>query len=112
MKLPILLTLAALCLAGPVSAASISGTILRADGQPMYPCDIDVIDRVTGLNVPNTNDSTLANGTYSMTIPNGRYDVYFKPPQGAHIFQGIYLNMRIETNVILNAVLPFGKRPT
>lgn len=102
--------LMSLILAVPASALTLSGTVTKAGGGVVWPCDLDIINRQTNQTVLITNDSTLVNGTYNVTLPAGRYDVYFKPRKGQHIFQGIYLDVRLTTsNLVINPVLPLGK---
>ncbi len=102
--------LMALALAGPASALTLSGTVTKVGGGAVWPCDLDIINRQTNQMVLLTNDSTLVNGTYNVTLPAGRYDVYFKPRKGQHIFQGVYLDVRMTTaNVVINPALPLGR---
>lgn len=98
-----------IALAAPAAATGVQGNILKINGQPMWPCDIDVVDRQTGTIVVLPNDTTLVNGDYSLTLPNGRYDLTFKPRIGSHVFQGQLLDMRVNNNVLTgNLVLPMG----
>ena len=73
------IALLALLLAAPASALTLSGTVTKAGGGAVWPCDLDIFNRQTNQLVNLTNDSTLVNGTYNVTLPAGRYDVYFKP---------------------------------
>lgn len=99
-----------LSLAGSAHAFGIQGTVFTTSAQPVWPCDIDVIDRATNLMVPITNDSTLTNGSYNLTLPNGRYDVFFKPKAGNHIFKGEVRDQRVLNNtLVVHMTLPFGK---
>ena len=109
----LVVALLALVLAAPASALTLSGTVTKAGGGAVWPCDLDIFNRQTNQLVNLTNDSTLVNGTYNVTLPAGRYDVYFKPRKGQHIFQGVYLDVRITTaNIVLSPVLPLGKYVT
>ncbi|NOT33667.1 MAG: T9SS type A sorting domain-containing protein [Candidatus Eisenbacteria bacterium] len=108
MKLPAQV-LVALTLATDAFAFGVQGNISRSVGGPVYPCDIDVLDRQTGQFVVIPNDSTLPNGNYSLTLANGRYDLYFHPPIGAHLFQGEIRDLQVNNNTITeNLVLPSG----
>ncbi len=102
--------IACLAAASPAAAIGISGNVINTNGQPVWPCNINVVNRQTGVLVPLTNDSTLTNGDYAFTLPNGRYDLTFKPKIGTHIFQGELLDQRVNNNTLIgNLVLPFGK---
>ena len=112
-RLAYLLTFFALfalpALVSPAAATGVQGNVIKSNGQPMFPCDIDVIDRATGLMVAGIADSTLPNGNYNLVLPNGRYDISFKPPIGQHIFQALYRDERVNNNILsIFPVLPFG----
>jgi len=94
------LALALLAIASNASAIGIAGTVLTTGGQPVFPCVIDVTNRQTGQKVVVANNNTLANGTYNLVLPSGRYDLLFKPPIGNHIFQGAFQDARPNNNVV------------
>jgi hypothetical protein len=102
--------LALLAFASEASAFGITGTVSKAGGGAVWPCNIDIVNRQTGQPVVVTNDSTLANGTYSLTLPSGRYDLTFKPKVGTHTFQGFMQDVRVNSNVVTASIaLPVGK---
>ncbi len=104
------LTLLLLGFAVPAHAFGIQGHIQHTSGQPLYPCDIDVFDRQSGLPVTITGDTTLPNGNYAVTLPNGRYVVKFRPPLGQHVFQWEEPDVRINNNTLtFNLSLASGK---
>lgn len=99
-----------LLIAGNAAATGVQGNVFTGFGSPAFPCDIDVINRQTGAIVTGIADSTLANGDFNLVLPNGRYDVLFKPRIGSHIFQGQLLDQRVNNNIIGASVfLPVGK---
>jgi hypothetical protein len=103
------LALALLAIASNAFAVGIAGTVLTTGGQPVFPCVIDVTDRQTGQPVNVANNNTLANGTYNLVLPTGRYNLLFKPPIGSHIFQGTFQDARPNNNVVtVNMSLPTG----
>lgn len=98
-----------LTLAGTAHAIGIQGSVFDSNAQPVWPCDIDVIDRATNQMVNITSDSTLPNGNFNMVLPNGRYDVFFKPKVGNHIFKGEFRDQRVNNNTLfLSVSLPRG----
>src|SRR5262245_57930114 len=105
----IALVFAMLGIASNAFAVGIAGTVLTTGGQPVFPCVIDVTDRQTGQKVNVANNNTLANGTYNLVLPTGRYDLLFKPPIGNHVFQGAFQDARPNNNVVtVNMSLPTG----
>src|SRR5262249_14965370 len=79
------------------------------NGQPVWPCDLDVTNRDTGQPVAVTSDSTLPDGHYNMVLPDGRYNLLFKPKIGTHTFQGFLQDQRVQGNTITsNITLPTG----
>lgn len=63
------------------AGVTLSGTITKANGSPEAGCDVDVIDPVTGLEIPTPGDATDANGFFSVTVPVGTYDLAFQPEE-------------------------------
>jgi len=63
------------------AGVTLSGTVTKANGSPEVGCDIDVIDPVTGLELPTPGDATDANGFYSVVVPVGTYDLAFQPEE-------------------------------
>lgn len=63
------------------AGVTLSGTVTKANGAPEVGCDIDVIDPVTGLELPTPGDATDANGFYSVVVPVGTYDLAFQPEE-------------------------------
>ncbi len=99
-----------LALASEASANGVSGKITKAGALPVWPCKINIVNRQTGQPVILNNDTTLTNGTYSLTLPDGRYDLTFVPKAGSHLFNGTALDQRVTGNIItLNLVLPSGQ---
>lgn len=97
-------SLALLLAATSAHAIGIAGTVTRSTGGGVFPCDVDVFDRSSGALV--TTGATAAGGAYSVTLPNGRYVVKFRPPTTAHLFQWNEPDIRVNNNTItINPVL-------
>src|SRR5439155_408888 len=104
------LALLALALATNAGANGIQGTVLKTNGQPVFPCNIDVFDRQTGQKLNVNGNATAANGTYNMILADGRYNLVFKPTIGAHVFQGTLQDQRVQGNTITSSItLPLGQ---
>ncbi len=58
----------------------LSGTVRRPGGIPVEEVDLDVIASATGEEIWTPGDSTAANGTFSMAVPAGTWDVEICPP--------------------------------
>ena len=99
-----------LMIASASHAIGISGTVFAFNAAPVWPCDIDVIDRATGLQVLGIADSTLPNGNYNLVLANGRYDLLFRPKVGNHIFKANVPDQRVSNNTLtVHMTLPLGK---
>src|SRR5262249_46236263 len=99
-----------LVLATSAGANGIQGNVLKTNGLPVWPCDIDITNRDTGQPVIVTSDSTLPNGHYDLVLPDGRYNLLFKPRIGQHVFQGFLQDQRVQANTITsNITLAMGQ---
>ena len=79
-----LLLAAALLLPVPaVAAFTITGKIINEAGTGLANVDIDFIDQCSGDNVFLVNDKTAADGTYSIVVNPGTYDVHYTPATGS-----------------------------
>ena len=92
--------LAGLAFASTASANGIVGTVTKTGGAAVWPCNIGIVNRQTGQPVAVSSDSTLPNGTYNLPLPDGRYDLTFKPKIGTHVFQGVLQDQRVQANTI------------
>jgi len=111
-RLPLLLLLL-LAIPGSAAAIGVQGNVSKAGGLGVYPCDIDIVDRQSGLPVVIAGDTTLVNGDYNLPLPNGRYDITFKPKLGSHLFYGFVVDARVNNNtLVFNLFLPAGKYVT
>src|SRR5262245_35402471 len=106
----IALVLTLLGIATNAFAIGVQGNVLKTNGQPCYPCDIDIFNRQTNQPVIIAGDSTQPNGHYNLVLPNGRYDLVFKPGPTSHTFQGTFDDARVESNTVtVNMSLPMGQ---
>jgi hypothetical protein len=106
-RLALLLT--ALGIATTAHANGITGNVLKTNGQPVWPCNIDIVNRQTNQPVIIAGDTTLPNGHYNLVLPDGRYNLTFKPVIGTHTFQGLFNDARVQGNTVtVNQSLPTG----
>lgn len=106
-RLALLLT--ALGIAATAHANGITGNVLKTNGQPVWPCNIDIVNRQTNQPVIIAGDTTLPNGHYNLVLPDGRYNLTFKPVIGTHTFQGLFNDARVQGNTVtVNQSLPTG----
>src|SRR5262245_48518226 len=106
----IALVLALLGIATNALANGVQGNVLKTNGQPCYPCDIDIFNRQTNQPVIIAGDSTQPNGHYNLVLPDGRYNLVFKPGPTSHTFQGTFDDARVQANTVtVNQTLPIGQ---
>ena len=56
----------------------LSGSLTNFFTLPEANCDIDLLNPITGASYPLTSDLSSVNGTYSVRVPQGVWDVRFK----------------------------------
>lgn len=93
------LGLAAIALLGAADAraALLSGRVVGPGGAPAAGVDIDVDDAVTGDRIPTTADTTDADGTFDITVPNGLFNVTFNAPKPLRLVSRTVLGVSVAT---------------
>lgn len=97
--------LLALCVAGAAQAATISGTVKNEANVGQSNVDVDFIDICTGDNIFLSGDHTAADGTFSIVVPNGNYDVHFIPPAGSTVCANDLQDVTVSANANLGSVV-------
>ena len=92
------------CLAAPASAVTITGTLKSNTGAVVANADIDAIDQCSGANVFIATDHTAADGTFSIQLPAGTYDLHFIPPAGSTLVAGDRQDFVVTNNLSLGIV--------
>src|SRR5262249_41828720 len=94
--------IAVLCLgvatAGGANATTISGTVRNEMGAGLANVDLDFIDQCSGDNIFLANDKTAADGTYSIVVPNGTYDIHYTPPAGSTVCAAEHTDYIVNNN--------------
>lgn len=75
-----LLTVGLLVVPVAASAVTVTGFVKTTANVAVGNVDIDVIDVCTGASVFIASDHTAADGSFSMSVPAGTYDIHFIPP--------------------------------
>ncbi|MFN7965578.1 MAG: IPT/TIG domain-containing protein [Acidobacteriota bacterium] len=83
----VLVLLASLALTA-AHAATITGTVKNEAGAGLGNVDIDFIDLCTGDSVFIASDKTAADGSFSVVVANGTYDIHYTPPTGSVVAAG------------------------
>src|SRR5438067_11878299 len=91
-------------LAAPASGVTLTGTVKSNTGTAVANVDIDAIDQCTGSNVFIATDHTAADGTFSIQLAAGTYDLHFIPPAGRTLVAGDRQEFVVTTNVSLGTV--------
>ncbi|HEY6196649.1 MAG TPA: hypothetical protein VI504_16585 [Candidatus Eisenbacteria bacterium] len=104
MPLRALALVAALALPAPGLAATLTGVVKDEGGVAVGNVDIDFIDQCSGDNVFLASDHTAADGTFSITIAAGTYDVHFIPPPGSPLAAGEHTDLIVSANASLGTV--------
>jgi len=100
--------LALFALPGPSArAADLTGTVVGPNGIGVPGVDIDVNDSVTGDSIPISNDTTDANGMFTVAVPdNATYDVSLSAPLATRLVSRIVPGVVVTTGTTNLGVLP------
>jgi len=60
-------------------ARTVSGRVIDGVGTPLVGIDLDFRGQVNGYELDTTGDDTLADGTFSVSVPQGLYTIDFRP---------------------------------
>jgi hypothetical protein len=95
--------LASILAGGSASAANftIHGFVRNEAGQAVAGADLDLIEFCTGTNVVLANDKTLVDGSWSIVVAEGSYDIHFTPPAGSTLAQSELEDVSIHANLDL-----------
>ena len=105
---PSLLPLLATLWASSASAVTLSGRVTDTAGSGVHPIRIDVYISSNGTLVNTPDDTTNAQGFYSMQLQAGTYNLVFNPAAGSHLFKKTVNFVNVSTNTTLNVTLPRG----
>ena len=105
---PSLLLLLATLWASSASAVTLSGRVTDTAGSGVHPIRIDVYISSNGTLVNTPDDTTNAQGFYSMQLQAGTYNLVFNPAAGSHLFKKTVNFVNVSTNTTLNVTLPRG----
>jgi hypothetical protein len=62
-----------------------SGRVIRTNGAPLANVDIYAADAFTSERYPLTDDDTVADGTFSVVVPDGNLRIEFSPRQSDRV---------------------------
>lgn len=100
----LVVVLLGLTLSSPVWALTITGVVRDPLNAPVGNVDVDFIDQCTGDNVFLAADKTAADGTFSITIAAGTYDIHFVPPAGSPLCAGDLQSVALVANTNLGTI--------
>jgi len=66
-------------------AFTLTGVVRNEGGTGLSNVDLDFVDLCSGVNVFLVNDKTAADGSYSIVVNPGTYDIHFTPPVGSTV---------------------------
>ena len=108
MRLVLWFVSAGLCWAGAAAANTLSGRVTDTAGSGVHPVDIDVYLSSNNTLVNTPDDTTNAQGFYSIQLAAAQYNVVFKPAAGSHLFKKTVNFVNVNVNATLNVTLPRG----
>ncbi|HSW96630.1 MAG TPA: malectin domain-containing carbohydrate-binding protein [Candidatus Saccharimonadales bacterium] len=78
---------------------TLSGSVKDASGNAISGATVNVND------TNNDNTTTDSSGNYTLSIPQGTYNVQVTPPAGSNFSSAVALSQNISANTVLNFVL-------
>ena len=91
-------------LATRASGANLTGVVHDNFGIGVANVNLDAIDQCTGASVFLSNDLTASDGSFSIALPNGTYDLHFNPPAGSTLAAGDLQAVVVTTNASLGTI--------
>ncbi len=85
-------------------AATISGFVKTEAGAGIGNVDVDFIDQCTGDNIFLSGDKTAADGSFSIVVAAGTYDIHFIAPAAAAVCAGDLQDIVVSTSTSLGTV--------
>lgn len=86
------------------AAATLTGTVRNEAGAGLANVDLDFINLCTGDNLFLVGDKTAADGTFSVVVPTGRYDLHFTPPAGSVVAAADQQDLSVAASLSLGVV--------
>src|SRR5262249_21629199 len=86
-------------------AETVTGTVQNEVGAGVFNVDIDFIDQCSGNNIFLAADRTAPDGTFSVVVPIGTYDIHCTPPDGNTAAAGELQDRTISGNIDLGITM-------
>jgi len=83
----------------------LSGNVDDPFGKGLGKVDLNVFEHLSGIQVPTCADDTNSAGDYAIVVPQGEFDVKFRPPFTEKV-GALEVTLTISGNTILDASLP------
>ena len=91
--------------AGPLAAATITGTVRNEAATGLANVDFDFIDLCSGDNIFLSGDKTAADGTFGIVVPAGTYDVHVTPAAGSALAATDLQDVVVSASVSLGVII-------
>ena len=87
----------------------LSGIVRDPDLNEVVDVDLDVFDSITGEKLFTPSDNTDINGFYQLVLPDGTFDIIYKPPVVPPYLAPVFEPAVVFNNdTIIDVTLPFG----
>lgn len=91
-------------IAASALAGTVSGHVRDLNGAGLKDVDLDFFDAVTGVKLATPGDTTGVGGSFSLTVPNGKYRISFDPT----LVTGATLAPKQIFNITINGATDLG----
>jgi hypothetical protein len=91
-------------LAGAAGAVTLTGVVRNEAGVGIGNVDLDLLDLCSGDNVFLVGDKTAADGSFSLVVNPGTYDLHATPPAAATVCAGDLQDLTVTVNASLGVI--------
>ncbi len=67
---------------------AVSGTVWDSLGNPLFQINLDFIDLATGNKIDTPGDNTAVDGTFTVSVPEGEFEMVAKPQAATRLLTG------------------------
>jgi len=92
---PVLAVSLAAAISTDAAASILSGRVIGPGAVPAPGVDIDVDDALTGERIPTVSDTTDADGTFDIEVPDGIFHVTFNAPKPLRLVSRTLVNVSV-----------------
>jgi hypothetical protein len=83
---------------------AVSGTVVDPSLSPVSNVDLNFVDAGTGITLYTPRDNSDGNGVFSVLVPDGLYDIIFRPPTGSGLAYAARYGVPVASDTSLGTI--------